>query len=227
MGGDEEHGAGGGPDPRKIRLVMDLRRRGITHAPTLAAIERTPRELFVPEGLAALAYADQAMPIACGQTISQPLVVAMMTQALDVGPEHKVLEVGAGSGYQTAILAALAKEVVSIERWPPLLEGARTRLATLGIANVDLRLGDGTLGAPDDAPFNRIIVTAAAAERPDALIEQLADGGVLVAPVGRGDAQALIRYEKGPEREIAQTTLAPVRFVPLVPGVGRSVGSDL
>jgi protein-L-isoaspartate(D-aspartate) O-methyltransferase len=220
MESGEERGAGGTrPDPRKVRLIMELRRRGITHAPTLAAIERTPREMFMPEGLADLAYADQAMPIACGQTISQPFVVALMTQALDVRPEDRVLEVGTGSGYQTAILASLAKEVVTIERWPELLDGARRRLEDLGVSNVEFRVGDGSQGAPDAAPFDRIIVTAAAPRRPTSLLAQLGDDGVLVAPVGRGEAQVLVRYAKGPSGRIAETTLAPVRFVPLVPGV--------
>jgi protein-L-isoaspartate(D-aspartate) O-methyltransferase len=218
-GGEDLGGGARGVDPRKVRLIMDLRRRGVAHAPTLAAIERTPRERFLPEALAELAYADQAMPIACGQTISQPFIVALMTQALDVRPHDTVLEVGTGSGYQTAILAQLAKQVISIERWPALVEEARARLAGLGIRNIDLRLGDGSLGVPELAPFDRILVSAASPRRPTTLLSQLAPGGALVAPVGRGEAQTLIQFTKGPGGRIAETTLAPVRFVPLVTGV--------
>lgn len=214
-----------GPDPRVVRLILSLRNAGITDQRTLAAIEATPRELFTPKALAEHAYVDQALPIDCGQTLSQPLIVALMTQHLDLKPEHRVLEIGAGSGYQTAILARLAAEVISIERWPELLGQARARLAGLGVANVELRLGDGTLGAPDAAPFDRILVTAAAPERPDALIEQLkAGGGVLIAPVGAGgDDQQLIRYEKDGFGRITSKTLAPVRFVPLLRGVGGAI----
>jgi protein-L-isoaspartate(D-aspartate) O-methyltransferase len=215
----EEAGKATGPDPRMVRLILTLRNAGITDQATLAAIEATPRELFAPKALADQAYFDQPLPIDCGQTLSQPLIVALMTQMLDLHPEHRVLEIGAGSGYQTAILARLAKEVVSIERWPELLGQARARLAGLGIENVELRLGDGALGAPDAAPFDRIMVTAAAPERPDALIAQLAEGGVLVAPVGpSGEDQKLMRYVRSGQR-IATETLAPVRFVPLLPGV--------
>jgi protein-L-isoaspartate(D-aspartate) O-methyltransferase len=215
-----QHGAPAlAPDPRKFRLIMDLRRRGVTDARTLAAIERVPREAFAPPALGELAYADQPLPIGCGQTISQPYIVAAMTEALAVAPAHRVLEVGTGSGYQTAILAALAREVVSIERWPPLLEQARARLDGLGVANVELRLGDGSLGAPDKAPFDRILVTAAAPDRPAALLAQLADGGVLIAPVGRGEVQELVRYERTPDG-VMETSLHQVRFVPLLPGVG-------
>jgi protein-L-isoaspartate(D-aspartate) O-methyltransferase len=221
MAAGGEGGSGGhpgAPDPARIRLIMDLRRRGITDARTLAAIERTPRETFAPQGLAHLAYADQPLPIGCGQTISQPYIVAAMTEALALEPSHRVLEVGTGSGYQTAILARLAREVVSIERWAPLLEEARARLAGLGVENVTLRVGDGALGAPDLAPFDRILVTAAAPRRPDALLEQLSESGVLVAPVARGLVQELVRYEKTPEA-VTETPLCEVRFVPLLSGV--------
>jgi protein-L-isoaspartate(D-aspartate) O-methyltransferase len=223
MGADSEAGSGrrGAPDPARIRLIMDLRRRGIADARTLAAVERTPRDAFLPPALAHLAYADQPLPIGCGQTISQPFIVAAMTEALRLAPAHRVLEVGTGSGYQTAILAALARDVVSIERWPDLLEQARARLAALVIANVELRLGDGALGAPDRAPFDRILVTAAAPERPDALLGQLGERGVLVAPVCRGAAQELIRYEKTADG-VTETTLHQVRFVPLLPGVATA-----
>jgi protein-L-isoaspartate(D-aspartate) O-methyltransferase len=165
-----------------------------------------------------LAYADQALPISCGQTISQPYVVAAMTEALSVDPKHKVLEVGTGSGYQAAILAHLAQTVISIERYRTLADTARERLAELGLSNVTVIAGDGAAGAPEHAPFDRIIVTAAAPEVPRALFEQLADGGVLVAPIGGArDVQSLIRFEKRGD-QIEQRDFMAVRFVPLVAG---------
>lgn len=210
-----------GPDPRKVRLIMELRRAGITDARVLAAVETTPRERFMPEGLSHLAYADKALPIDCGQTISQPYIVALMSQALDVKAEHRVLEVGTGSGYQTAILAKLAAQVFTVERWPELHDEAWRRLSALKIDNVACRLGDGLKGWPEEAPFDRILVTAAARERPDALLEQLKDGGVLVAPVGPPDgeaAQKLMRYMKT-NMGVTGSAIADVRFVPLLPGV--------
>jgi len=213
-----------GPDPRKVQLIMALRRSGITDARVLSAIETTPREHFMPQGLAHLAYADKALPIDCGQTISQPYIVALMSQALDVKPEHTVLEVGTGSGYQTAILAKLAGKVFTIERWPELMAQAQDKLATLRVDNVEFRHGDGGLGWPEAAPFDRIIVTAAAPERPDALLGELKDGGVLVAPVGGpvddDNGQKLMRYMKT-NVGVTGTAIADVRFVPLLPGVGR------
>lgn len=221
--GEAEGAKGAGPDPRMVRLILALRNAGVADRTTLGAIEATPRELFAPKGLADLAYLDQPLPIDCGQTISQPLIVALMTRALDLAPHHRVLEIGTGSGYQTAILARLAKQVISIERWPELLGQARARIAGLGIDNVELRLGDGSLGAPDAAPFDRIMVTAAASSRPDALIDQLGEGGVLVAPVGpSGEDQKLMRYVRG-GGAVTTETLAPVRFVPLLPGVASGV----
>jgi protein-L-isoaspartate(D-aspartate) O-methyltransferase len=211
--------AGEGPDPRKVKLIMDLRRRGISDPRVLAAMEAVERERFLPPSLAHLAYVDQALPIDCGQTISQPYVVALMSQALNLAPEHKVLEVGTGSGYQTAILARLADRVWSIERWPELAEEAAARLDAAGATNVELRMGDGALGWPEAAPFDRIIVTAASAARPDILLDQLAEDGVLIAPVGFEDDQVLTRYEKH-DGQVSHVVLAPVRFVPLLTGVG-------
>lgn len=223
-GGAESDEAPGGPrawdpDPSKVRLIMELRRRGVTHGPTLAAIERIPRAPFLPEELAEYADADHAMPIACGQTTPPVHLIAVMTQALELRPEHKALEVGAGAGYQTALLAALARTVISLERWAPLLEAARTRLSALGIDNVDLRLADGAEGAPLEAPFDRILVTAAVPVRPDVLIEQLDDDGVLVAPVGGPEGQKLMRYRRTADGVTAET-LQAVRFAPLAAGVG-------
>jgi protein-L-isoaspartate(D-aspartate) O-methyltransferase len=202
----------------RMRFVLNLRRRGIRDGRVLRALELVPRERFVEPDQRDLAYADQALPISCGQTISQPYVVAAMTEALSVDPKHKVLEVGTGSGYQAAILAHLAQTVISIERYRTLADTARERLAELGLSNVTVIAGDGAAGAPEHAPFDRIIVTAAAPAVPPALFEQLADGGVLVAPIGRArDVQSLIRFEKHGD-QIEQRDFMAVRFVPLVAG---------
>lgn len=208
-----------GPDARTVKLIMELRRRGVSDPRVLAAMEAVARERFLPPALASLAYADQALPIDCGQTISQPYVVALMTQALDAHADHKVLEVGTGSGYQTAILAALAGHVFTIERWPELSTQAQARLDALGVENATFRVGDGAEGWAEEAPFDRIIVTAAMRARPDALLDQLAEGGVLLAPVGEEHTQVLTRYRKADGR-IETDVLAPVRFVPLLKGVG-------
>jgi protein-L-isoaspartate(D-aspartate) O-methyltransferase len=204
----------------RMQFLLAMRRRGIHDLRVLRALELVPRDRFVEPGQAEFAYVDQALPIDCGQTISQPYVVAMMTEALQVEPSHKVLEIGTGSGYQAAILAHLAAEVVSIERYRTLAEEAERRLRGLDFDNVTVIVGDGTNGAPEHAPFDRIIVTAAATEVPPALFSQLNKGGILVAPVGpAAGVQSLCRFRKGeegspPERE----ELLPVRFVPLVPG---------
>jgi protein-L-isoaspartate(D-aspartate) O-methyltransferase len=207
--------------PKKLRLIMALRRGGIGDARVLSAIERIPRELFVPATFADQAYENVALPIGHGQTVSQPLVVAHMTEALEIGARHKVLEIGTGSGYQAAVLAKLCRRVYSIERHRELLREAEQRLAKLRIHNVTLRFGDGTKGWPEQAPFDRIIVTAAALELPAVLADSLAIGGVLVAPVGedRRDQQ-LLRIRR---QETGFTTeeLGAVRFVPLVAGLPR------
>ncbi len=204
---------------RKIRLIMHLRASGITDTRTLAAIERVPREAFVPELFLDQAYENRALPIGHGQTLSQPEIVAVMTQALAVGPRHKVLEIGTGSGYQTAVLARLARRVYTIERHRALLVEAERRLAALRLMNVTARAGDGSRGWPEQAPFDRIIVTAAAREMPYALIGQLKEGGILVAPVGpeRGD-QELYRVTRTAQGEMRER-LGLVRFVPLIAGV--------
>lgn len=204
-----------------LRLLMELRGLGITDARTLGAIERVPREVFVADAFKDQAYENVALPIASGQTISQPLVVALMTQALEIGERHKVLEVGTGSGYQTAVLARLCRRVFTIERHRGLLKEAEKRFAELRLHNVTSRFGDGTKGWPEQAPFDRIIVTAAAAELPASLRDSLAEGGVLVAPVGeeRRD-QRLIRIRRKDGAFLTEE-LGPVRFVPLVAGLPR------
>jgi protein-L-isoaspartate(D-aspartate) O-methyltransferase len=186
-------------------------------------MDEVPREHFVESPFVEHAYADQALPIACGQTISQPYVVAFMTEQLGVQPGHRVLEVGTGSGYQAAILSRLAREVVSVERYRTLADTARDRLQTLGYDNVDVRVGDGLAGVPDRAPYNRIIVTAAAEAIPDALLGELADGGVMILPLGpHAGPQQLVKLTKG-EQGIKQEGLIGVRFVPLLPGKAREL----
>jgi protein-L-isoaspartate(D-aspartate) O-methyltransferase len=206
-----------------MQFLLGLRRRGISDPAVLRAMDEVPREHFVENPFIESAYADQALPIACGQTISQPYVVAFMTEHLAVQPSHRVLEVGTGSGYQAAILSRLAREVVSVERYRTLAETARARLRTLGYDNVDVRVGDGLAGMPDRAPYDRIIVTAAAETIPDALVGELAEGGVMVLPLGpHAGPQQLIKLTKG-EQGIKQDTLIGVRFVPLLPGTAREL----
>jgi protein-L-isoaspartate(D-aspartate) O-methyltransferase len=211
------------PDPRLIQLVMTLRGGGITSKDVLAAIERTPRDLFVPERFNDQAFDDRALPIDCGQTISQPYIVAHMTQALELGERMKVLEIGTGSGYQAAVLARLARRVYTVERYRTLLKEAEARFAALRLSNIVTRHGDGSKGWPEQAPFDRIIVTAAAPERPDVLLEQLKPGGICVAPVNVEGRQVLVRFDKDEAGEIAETRLMDVRFVPLVKGEARSL----
>jgi protein-L-isoaspartate(D-aspartate) O-methyltransferase len=186
-------------------------------------MDDVPRANFVGADFAASAYADQALPIACGQTISQPYVVAYMTEQLALRPHHRVLEIGTGSGYQAAVLSRLAREVVSIERYRTLAEQARERLRALGCDNVEILVGDGLAGAPDKAPFDRIIVTAAVERVPETLIDQLVEDGVMLLPIGPQEgAQHIIKLTKsqtGLERE----ELIPVRFVPLVPGKAKEL----
>ena len=204
---------------RKIRLIMALRRSGIVDTAVLNAVERIPREDFVPEAFHDQSYEDKALPIGQGQTISQPQIVAMMTQALELTPRHKVLEIGTGSGYQAAVLSRLARRVYTIERHRPLLQEAEQRFAKLRIHNITSIAGDGMKGWPAQAPFDRIIITAAAAELPETLLAQLAVGGIMVLPIGpeRGDQELfkLRRTEAGFESD----KLCDVRFVPLLPGV--------
>ena len=207
-----------------MQLMLSLRRHGVTDARVLTAFEQTPRELFVEPTFESRAYADSALPICCGQTISQPSVVGIMTQALDVTPRCKVLEVGAGSGYQAAILARLARRVYAIERHRGLALAARGRIEKLGLANVTIRTGDGTKGWPEQAPFDRIIVSAAAEDAPSTLLEQLRTGGIMVLPVGQSDeVQQLIRIEKTEDGPTYRELIA-VRFVPLLAGMPDEPG---
>ena len=207
----------------RMQFLLTLRRRGIGDANVLRAMDEVPREYFVEGQFLDAAYADQALPIACGQTISQPNVVAYMTEQLGVRSDHRVLEIGTGSGYQAAILSRLAREVITIERFRTLAEAARTRLKTLGYRNVEVRVGDGMIGAPDRAPFDRILVTAAAETEPEALIGQLAEQGVMVLPLGpRGRTQNIVRLTKS-ENGLRREELIAVRFVPLLPGQAREL----
>jgi len=200
-------------------LDKQLRRRGICDQRVLDAVARVPREQFIDPELRDQAYADRAVAIHCGQTISQPYIVGLMSQAIQCSGQEKVLEIGTGSGYQTAILAELAREVVSVERYAELSLEARTRLDQLGYRNVTLIVGDGTLGWPEQAPYDRIMVTAAAAQCPPALFEQLAEGGILVIPLGGPSCQTLQAIRKSNGR--AQVSaLTPCRFVPLVGAQG-------
>ena len=203
------------------RLVDRLRTEGIADRRVLEAVRTVPRHLFVEEALESRAYEDTALPIGLGQTISQPFVVAKMTEALlRDGVPNKVLEIGTGSGYQAAILAALVPEVFSIERIDALLRTARRRFRHLGLANVRTKHDDGRRGWPDAAPFDAIIVTAASDALEPALIEQLAPGGVLVAPVGPPGSQQLLRVRRDAEGAIVREPLESVSFVPLLGGVG-------
>jgi len=210
------------PDPRMIQLVMTLRGGGVTDSKVLAAIERTPRDLFVPERFEDQAYDDRALPIDCGQTISQPYIVAHMTQALKLDDRCKTLEIGTGSGYQTAVLARLARRVYTIERYRTLSREAEARLEALRLSNIVTRIGDGTEGWPEQSPFDRIIVTAAAPQRPVEILAQLKDGGIAIAPVDRDGKQVLMRYERT-GGSFSEDELMDVRFVPLVKGEARAL----
>jgi protein-L-isoaspartate(D-aspartate) O-methyltransferase len=202
----------------QIGLIMQLRRRGIRDTSVLRAMERVPRELFVDHAFSDHAYQDIALPIDCGQTISQPFVVAYMTEQLDLDDRHKVLEVGTGTGYQAAVLSHLCRRLYTIERYRELQKAAERRFAQLAITNVTTIIGDGWLGWPPQAPFDRIIVTAAAREAPAKLLEQLKTGGRMIIPLGESrDAQQLVVIDKT-EEGITQKPLLPVRFVPLVHG---------
>lgn len=213
----------GMPDTRMIQLVMALRRAGVSDKSVLMAVERTPRELFVPQGFADQAFENRPLPIDCGQTISQPFVVAAMTEALKLNDRCKVLEIGTGSGYQAAVLAQLSRRVYTVERYRTLAKEAEARFHELRLSNIVTRIGDGSVGWPEQAPFDRIIVTAAAAARPETLLDQLKPGGICVAPVQNGPVQTLIRYERSEAGEISEAALFDVRFVPLVPGEARAL----
>ena len=201
----------------KARLIMALRGMGVVEADVLSAMERVPRELFVPTALSQHAYENASLPIALEQTISQPYIVARMTAALELTGRERVLEIGTGSGYQAAILSFLCRRVYSIERLRPLLVEAENRFRKLRITNVTSKFGDGAKGWPEGAPFDRVILTCAPPEIPATLLNQLKTGGIMVAPEGRDREQSLVvirRTEEGFERR----ELLPVRFVPLVEG---------
>lgn len=205
-------------DYERLRLEMvegQLRSRGIRDERVLHVMQRVPRHLFVSEDYRAEAYEDKPVPIPCDQTISQPYMVAVMTELLELSSGSSVLEVGTGSGYQAAVLGCLAKTVVTIERHEPLAVFARKHLRALSLENVDVRVGDGTLGAPDEAPFDGIIVTAGGPEVPRALMKQLAIGGRMVCPVGNRRDQELIVVTRNAEG-FEQTTNTRCRFVPLI-----------
>jgi len=212
---------------KRIRLIMDLRTKGITDTKVLSAIERVPREEFVPYQALDKAWEDIALPIGLGQTISQPYVVAAMTQALELSDRDKVLEIGTGCGYQAAVLSHLCRRVYTIERHKNLLTDAEARLEFLKIRNITALAADGMKGWPkmngiDQAPFDKIIVTAAAREKPpQALLDQLKVGGILVIPVGESGAQVLKRYKKETEETLVVRNMMPVRFVPLLPDVSN------
>jgi protein-L-isoaspartate(D-aspartate) O-methyltransferase len=206
-----------------MEFLLMLRRRGIGDHAVLRAMDEVPRGQFIGADFANSAYADQALPIECGQTISQPYVVAYMTEQLGVRPQHRVLEVGTGSGYQAAVLSRLAREVVSIERYRTLAAQARARLRALGYDNVEVVVGDGFAGVPGRAPYDRIIVTAAAATLPQTLIDQLADNGVMILPLGPQDgSQHIVKLTKS-QTGLARENLIAVRFVPLLPGQAQEL----
>jgi len=202
----------------RLRMVERLRAEGITDERVLGAMGEIPRHIFVDEALASRAYEDMALPIGFGQTISQPLIVARMTEIARNGRElGRVLEVGTGCGYQTAVLAKLARQVFTIERLQPLVPRARAHLRELKLLNVRYRHGDGYQGLPEEAPFDAIVITAAATHVPEALKEQLAPGGRIVVPLGSAE-QHLVVIERSP-RGFTESRLDPVRFVPLMPGI--------
>lgn len=210
---------------RQRMIEQDLLARGVRSPQVLAAMSEIPREFFVDAGQAGESYADRALAIDCGQTISQPYMVALMTEALDVRPEHHVLEVGTGSGYQAAVLSRLAHDVVTIERHPLLSEQAAARLAALEVSNVRCLVGDGSLGAVQFAPYDRIIVTAGAIECPPALLAQLAENGLLVAPLGPAEEQVLVRLHKS-HGVVHSQALTPCRFVPLIGEQGYAEAAE-
>jgi protein-L-isoaspartate(D-aspartate) O-methyltransferase len=210
-------------ETRRARLILNLRSQGITDAKVLRAMEQTPRDMFTPDLFQERAWEDSALPIACGQTISQPYIVALMTQALQIEQRTRVLEIGTGSGYQTAVLARLARLVYTVERYRTLLSEAESRIKKLGLLNVITKFGDGGEGWPEQAPFDRILVTAAAPAEPKELLAQLKPSGVLVAPIGKGPIQTLKRYTGDGQGGFKTEVLCDVRFVPLLDGVAREL----
>ena len=211
-----------GTDPEtKMQFLYALRSRGVTDKRVLNAMETIDRGMFITGLFAERAYEDTPLPIACGQTISQPSVVGLMTQALQVNPRDKVLAVGTGSGYQAAILSRLARRVYTVDRHARLVREANEVFSQLGFVNITAMTADGSHGLPDQAPFDRILVTAAAEDPPGPLLAQLKIGGIMVVPVGQSDAvQTLIRVRRG-EDGFDYDEIRPVRFVPLLEGLGK------
>jgi len=204
-----------------MQFLFTLRARGITDTAVLQAMEAVDRGLLVKGVFAERAYEDTPLPIACGQTISQPSIVGLMTQALQVQPRDTVLEVGTGSGYQAAVLARLARRVYTVDRHVRLVRDAKALFSKMDLTNITTILGDGSHGLPEQAPFDRIIVTAAAEDPPGPLLAQLKNGGIMVVPVGQSDAvQSLIRVHKTADG-LHYDELRPVRFVPLLEGLGK------
>jgi protein-L-isoaspartate(D-aspartate) O-methyltransferase len=208
---------------RIAELILRLRRAGIMEQKVLAAMEAVPRDLFVAPDGRREAYAERALPIDCGQTISAPVIVGMMTAALDLDPRDRVLEIGTGSGYQTAVLSKLCRRVYTIDRFRTLVAAAESRFKTLRLGNITTMIGDGTKGWPDAAPFDKIIVTAAGEEIPVPLLDQVKVGGIIVAPVGPQDGVQRLRRLKRTEAGFDATDLADVRFVPLIPGTAAKL----
>jgi len=204
-----------------MQVLYALRSAGVTDPRVLSAMERIDRGLFVRGHFASRAHEDVPLPIPCGQTISQPSVVGLMTQALDVQPRDKVLEIGTGSGYQAAILSLLARRIYTVDRFRSLVLQAREVFEGLGLHNITAFTADGSFGLPDQAPFDRILITAAAEDPPGPLLAQLRIGGIMVLPVGQSDTvQTLLRVTRTGERGFDYDELRPVRFVPLVEGIG-------
>jgi protein-L-isoaspartate(D-aspartate) O-methyltransferase len=204
-----------------MQFLFALRSKGVTDARVLTAMEKVDRAAFIRGLFAERAYEDMPLPIPCGQTISQPSIVGLMTQALKAGPRDTVLEVGTGSGYQAAVLSHVARRVYTVDRHKRLVKEAREVFDALGLTNITAFTADGSHGLPDQAPFDRILVTAAAEDPPGPLLAQLKVGGVMVLPVGQSDAvQSLIRVTRD-ERGFEYDELRPVRFVPLIEGLGR------
>ena len=211
------------PETQMARLILALRSQGVSDPKVLNAIEKTPRQLFTQELFRERAFEDSALPIACGQTISQPFIVGLMSQALNIDRRDRVLEIGTGSGYQTAILSKLARLVYTVERYRTLMQEAEGRFKALDLTNIVTRFGDGGEGWPEQAPFDRIMVTAAAPEEPKKLLAQLKPNGVLVAPIGKGPVQSLRRYAGDGKGGFKTELLCEVRFVPLLDGVAREL----
>jgi protein-L-isoaspartate(D-aspartate) O-methyltransferase len=211
------------PGAERMEFQLSLRRRGISSREVLRAMDVVPREQFVLPDYVETAYADQAMPISCGQTISQPYVVAYMTEQLGVHRDHRVLEIGTGSGYQAAVLSQLAGEVYTVERYRTLADRARATLAKLNYTNVTVVAGDGLSGLPAHAPYDRIIVTAAAEAIPQTLVDELTEGGIMVLPLGEHNGpQRIVKLTRRREG-VASQELIWVRFVPLLPGQAREL----